>query len=53
MIATEAEIREVVAKIEVALLLVKNPSPEHTQLWSARRALLWVLSPETAVSPAI
>jgi hypothetical protein len=50
---TEAEIREMIAKLEVALLMVNNPSSEHTELFSARRALLWVLSPECAVSPTL
>lgn len=51
MIAAEAEILEMIAKLEVALLLAANPSEQHTALFSARRALLWVLHPESAISP--
>jgi hypothetical protein len=51
MSATEAEILEMIAKLEVALLLAQNPSDQHTALYHARRALLWVLHPESAPSP--
>ncbi len=51
MMASEIEIRETIAKLETALLLVQNPSPQHTALYHARRALLWVLHPESAPNP--